>query len=272
MAATRQGLDITGAYQSRLQILVKIASRETRHAWQNFDLDEIDESYGPVRKLVTASVERAQAEAVRLTAGYLGAFLSAELGEAVMPPVLARNAYVGQSFAGLPLDESLDKPRIAAKVAIQDSQDDPAGTALRSLLANVDLDVKAAARAALHDQIASDDRIEGWERAIRGTCAACAGVKDGTVASSGTSLRIHPNCQCVAEPSVVSSLRRGKPITRQTGQQLFDSLDSTEQDAMIGAAAAEKIRKGEATLADFVEHSAPGETPGFIRQKPVDDL
>lgn len=36
---------------------------------------------------------------------------------------------------------------------------------------------------------------------------------------------------------------------------------------MLGPAAAEKVRSGEATLADFVEKDG-----GFIRQKPVEDL
>jgi hypothetical protein len=58
---------------------------------------------------------------------------------------------------------------------------------------------------------------------------------------------------------------------RPTGQEIFDSMSPEEQDEMIGAAAAEAIRQGEATLADFVERVAPGDTPGFIRQKPVAD-
>lgn len=56
-------------------------------------------------------------------------------------------------------------------------------------------------------------------------------------------------------------------VKRPTGQQLFDSLSKEKQDEMLGPAAAEKVRSGEATLADFVEKDG-----GFIRQKPVEDL
>ena len=53
---------------------------------------------------------------------------------------------------------------------------------------------------------------------------------------------------------------------RPTGQDHFDSLSPAEQDEMVGPAAAEKIRAGEATLADFVQRDG-----GFIRQRPVED-
>jgi hypothetical protein len=59
---------------------------------------------------------------------------------------------------------------------------------------------------------------------------------------------------------------------RPTGKQRFDALTVEEQDALIGAEAAQMIRDGEATLADFVQRTSPGDTPGFIRQKPVEDL
>jgi hypothetical protein len=54
---------------------------------------------------------------------------------------------------------------------------------------------------------------------------------------------------------------------RPTGQEIFDSLSKAEQDEMLGPEAAEQVRKGEATLADFVK-----EEGGFITQRPVADL
>jgi hypothetical protein len=202
MAATAQALRLTDSYRVRLKALVRVADHEARQQFQDLDLDEISESYGPIRTRVANSVARAQTEAVRLTAGYLGAFLSTELGEVISPPTIAAAEYVGKSFGGLPLADSLDSPRIAMLMAIKEGQPDPRGTGLRVLLQNVDLDVKAAARAALADQIAADDRIEGWTRAIRGTCAACAGLAAEATSPPGTPLEIHPNCECVSEPVV----------------------------------------------------------------------
>jgi hypothetical protein len=56
---------------------------------------------------------------------------------------------------------------------------------------------------------------------------------------------------------------RGRP----TGQEIFDSLSKAEQDEMLGPEAAEKVRQGEATLADFVMHDG-----NFITQKPVEQV
>lgn len=56
------------------------------------------------------------------------------------------------------------------------------------------------------------------------------------------------------------------PHPQPTGQAVFDDLSAEAQDEMVGPAAAEKIRKGEATLADFVQRDG-----GFITQKPAEE-
>lgn len=195
---TQPSLRVTDAYRARLQALVESASRDARSAWRGLEWEDIDASYRPIQVRVARSVERAQTEAVRLTAGYLGAFLTTELGEPVGTPPLAPRDYVGKSYGDLPLLESLDKPRIALLNANAARTPDPKGVGLRALLANVDLDVKGAARSALQDRIEADERIEGWQRAVKGTCGACMGAG----ASDGARMQIHPNCQCVSEPEV----------------------------------------------------------------------
>lgn len=64
-----------------------------------------------------------------------------------------------------------------------------------------------------------------------------------------------------------TAAERKQAAIRPTGQEIFDSLSPEKQDEMLGPAAAEKVRSGEATLADFVEKDG-----GFIRQRPVEDL
>lgn len=73
-------------------------------------------------------------------------------------------------------------------------------------------------------------------------------------------------------PHQTTAEERDRAGIRPTGQEVFDSLSVAEQDEVLGPAAAEKVRKGEATLEDFVERTSPGDTPGFIRQKPVEDV
>jgi hypothetical protein len=69
------------------------------------------------------------------------------------------------------------------------------------------------------------------------------------------------------EGSVRKATKAERRHRRPTGQEIFDSLSKAEQDEMLGPAAAEQVRKGEATLADFVK-----EDGGFITQRPVEDL
>jgi hypothetical protein len=68
----------------------------------------------------------------------------------------------------------------------------------------VDVDLMNAGRESLREAMERDDRIEGWQRAVRGTCGACGG--DIAVAVStelpAIPLKVHPYCQCVTEPVV----------------------------------------------------------------------
>lgn len=211
---TSPALKVTDAYRSRLQALVTSASRDARSAWTDLEWADIDASYQPIQRRVARSVERAQTEAVRLTAGYLGAFLTMELGEPVGAPTILVRDYVGKSFGGLPLFDSLDKPRIALLSANVEGAD-PMGVGLRVMLANVDLDVKGAARSALQDQIEADERIEGWQRAVKGTCAACMGAAGN---EHGVAMPVHPHCQCVSEPLVESKAPESLPSITGTAE------------------------------------------------------
>jgi hypothetical protein len=56
-----------------------------------------------------------------------------------------------------------------------------------------------------------DDRIVGYQRALKGTCGACSGSRSYEAFSPNApvvELKVHPNCQCVAEPVVTPSKPR----------------------------------------------------------------
>jgi hypothetical protein len=165
------------------------------------------------------NVKNAQRDAVRMTAGYLGAYMSSELGEHVPPPSLPSQRYVGKSFTDQNLDEALRSPLVKVKVANKEGQPDPMGIGLKAMLATVDLNVKTAARQSLQDAMVADDRITGWRRAVRGTCDACMGAADGSTLPPGTPLDIHPNCDCVSE-AVVPTFRYEGPANREVEAQV----------------------------------------------------
>lgn len=269
MPASRRSLQLTETYRSRLRALVDGVDREAKQVWGELSWDDLRGSYEPIAQRVNTSIQRAQTAAVRLTAAYITAYLSTELGKRQRTVSIPSSNYVGTSYGDLPLDEALQKPLISLLVANGKGEPDPMGTGLKALRTNIDLNVKHAGRKALQDVIEADERIVGWRRAVKGTCAACSGLATDAQSPPGTPLEIHPNCECVSE-AVVRNVPNRFP--RPTGRDLFTALAADKQDELLGPEAAEKVRNGDATLEDFVQHESPGDTPGFITQKPVEDL
>lgn len=226
--------------------------------------DDLRGSYEPIAQRVNTSIQRAQTAAVRLTAAYLTAYLSSELGRRQRTVSIPSKNYVGRSYGDLPLDEALQKPLISLLVANGKGEPDPMGTGLKALRANIDLNVKHAGRKALQDATEADVRISGRQRAVAGTCAACEALSGSTIR-----FEVHPGCECVEAP-VVRDVPDRFPIP--TGLSLFMAKTKPEQDAAVGIDAADKIRNGEADLTDFVKHERPEGAPGFLIQKPLQDL
>jgi len=253
MPSNRSSLRLTEDYRAKLTALSEDAQQAARSSWGRLDYDNLSSSYVPLGDAIARAVERGQREAVYLTAGYLGAFLSSELGQRVSPPTVRPNGYVGKSFRGEPLRPTLDKPLIATLVAIREVQQDPLGIGLRALLANVDLDVKQAARQALIDEIEADERIDGFIRSVRGTCPACAS-KAG--ADGHTKFPVHPHCQCIGEPNV--KVPDNKRNQRLSGEQRFDRMSYQEQDELLGPDLAQAVRDNRVKLADLGSISADG--------------
>lgn len=264
MPSTKQSLRITEDYRAKLSALTKGAQRQARSDWQRLEWNNLSSSYVPIGDAIAQAIERAQTEAVYLSAGYLGAFLTSELGERVTPPTVSPKTYVGKSFGGQPLRATLDKPLIAVLVAIREGQPNPLGLGLRSLMANVDLDVKQAARQMLIDEIAGDKRMAGFQRAIRGTCPVC----ESAAGDYGTiQFPVHPGCQCVNEPIVHTANNQNEK--RLSGEQRFNTLSYAEQDQLLGPDVAQLLRDGRIKLTDVGTASKDG---AFITNRPIADI
>jgi hypothetical protein len=133
----------------------------------------------------------------------------------------------------------------------------------------VSVDYDHAHRTALLDGLAADERFQGWQRAVTGTCGACAGDIAVEVSTNLPSipLQVHPNCQCVTQPVVT-----GVPqtITLPTGTEIFNAKSTREQDEMVGPKAAAAVRAGSVGLEELVERSPlDSDQDDFITQKPL---
>jgi hypothetical protein len=199
------------------------AKSEARKAWAQVDQANLDGTY-PVGMLAL-SVSVLQRDAARLSAAYIQAFVSSELGRPIdVPLVDARQ--VGSARNGDELRKALRSPLIGVKVGIRDGKDVPAALAEggRTLERIVGLATDTAAREAL--RLASDHstHILGWRRAIRGTCGACMGAATSEMHPADGELDIHPNCACVAEPVVKAepyNPKKGENVEVQNAHELI---------------------------------------------------
>jgi hypothetical protein len=262
LPSNARSLQLTDAYRRRLVSLAERVERVAREAWPTIDgfdtTDWVDQ--------MAAQVARAQVEGIRLTAGYIGAFIRSETGHGRTPAIDSRK-YVGISRDGRPLREALVSPLIGVRAALK--QGLPSNTALRLGLVRgtrmVGFEAMQTPREALVDAIKDNDQLSGFQRSVAGTCAAC-------MALSGVSaphFEVHPNCQCVPMPTVLGA---ANTFPLPTGAALFRELTPEKQAAAVGPEAAELIRDGHADLKDFVSHSSQAEQADFITQKPVDEV
>jgi hypothetical protein len=222
MPAASSSLAITRRYQDGMVALRKKAQAEARDTWGRIDSRDLTGTYNV--GMLTLSVSTLQREAARLSAGYVQAFVSSELGRPIpIPLVDARQ--VGKARNGDVLRRQLMSPLIGVKADIGNGKD--VDLAIReggrTLERVVGLATDTAARESLRLALQDSPYVGGWRRAIRGTCGACIGAADGVISSEAQELDIHPNCGCVSEPVVKAEPYKPKKNERievQNGLEL----------------------------------------------------
>jgi hypothetical protein len=211
--------------------------REAKRIWNGVNPDDLDATFNLGQLELTVST--LQREAARLSSAYLSTFIASELGEPERPPALS---VWDKAFGGGDLREALRSPVIKAKMLIKDgSRPRVAVSLVRPILvSDVGLFIDTAARESLRQGMEMDDRIVGYQRALKGTCGACAGSRTYEAFSENAPvvpLMVHPNCQCVAEPVVTKSWHYRDQDSR-LGAQTPQSLEATGVQPGTQAAAA----------------------------------
>jgi hypothetical protein len=260
MPANQKSLRLVDAYRSRLLALSDRVETTARELWPR--IEDLDGTTWPEQ--MASVVTRAQTEGVRLTAGYLAAYLRSESGRGTVPAIDSAR-YAGVSRDGRPLAEALRSPIIGVLSSLKqgDSPDKALALGLVRARRSVAFEAVQTPREALLDAIEEHPRIEGFQRQVAGTCGACMAL------SGEPNMEVHPGCQCLPVPKVSGV---ATAIAIPTGTQLFRSLSTQQQDAAVGSQAAELIREGDADLKDFVAHSRQEERDDHITQRPVDQV
>jgi hypothetical protein len=213
MPAAESSLRITEAYRARLFGLRSQLERRAETLWPTIDgLDDFTWT-----NKAAAATQNAQREAVALTGAYLTAFLTSEVGTRTRGPILDTRRYSGLSRDGRPLRDALRSPMIGVRFKLKEgaTPEEALAYGLNRAKRMVSVDYDHAHRTALLDGLAADERFQGWQRAVTGTCGACAGDIAVEVSTNLPSipLQVHPNCQCVTEPVVA---RRTVPASSVT--------------------------------------------------------
>ena len=268
MPASQSSLSLTETYRRKAAQISNRLVATAQLAWLEMMPADLDrERWVAITTVRTAQAQRQQ---VRLAGAYLSSFVLTETGSR-QPIRLDSAPYVNVSRDGRSLQDQLRSPLIAVRQALQE------GAAFLEALhvghervrVAVGTNVDAAGRSAISDALVREDVFVGWQRALAGTCGACAGAAVGRQ-GVGLPFKVHPGCRCVQEPLV-----RGAPnrFPRPTGQQLFDGLTARQQDEMLGPKAATAVRDGIIALQDLVKEPSgrAAEEADWIHQGPVTD-
>lgn len=274
MALQRASLAVTERYRAEMLRLRRSGTLEARRTWAAVRPADLDATYDVAT--LALWVEQRQRAAARASSAYLAAFVASELGEETVP-LPADYEATGKTYERNELRESLRNPMIGVKVGIASGK-----TPAEALATNrervermVALAIDTAGREALRSGIEADERIEGWQRAVGGTCGACLGdvAVETSVELPSIPIRVHPYCQCVTEPYVVRPPRAVEAAPRPSGRELFERMSATEQDEALSPPVAAAVRAGEVELADLVrERRIDGPAPNFIAQASAAEL
>lgn len=225
MASKRTSAQITERYRSRVLAIRQRAQREAESAWRRVDHRDLDGTWQP--GLLALMVEAMQREAARASGAYLQTYLESEL-RMQLPQTVVDATMVGQARNGDSLRRQLDSPMLGVKHAIKQGASAPVALAagLPALTRVVGLATDTAARTALTRAMAASPHVDGWRRAVKGTCGACIGAARQRPWPVGTPMGIHPNCQCVSEPC--ARWRRAEDVLRGR----WDNLTAADRQAV----------------------------------------
>lgn len=199
MAANPKSLRVTDAYRQWVVRERKALQLRARELWPT--IQELDSTKWVERMAV--ALRTRQEQGVRLSGSYLAAYLTSETGVKVPPVAVDATKYVGVTRDGRPIEEALQSPLVGVLGKLKQGvpSDEALAYGLNRAERMVGVEFDHAHRQSLLDRIDAEPLVEGWQRALAGTCGACAAVADGSVSGSPR-FDVHPGCQCISEPVV----------------------------------------------------------------------
>lgn len=227
-------------YRRRLAVSERV-SATTNRLWRSFNPDNLDAGWDQLSGTIALAVYNGQLASATMSVPYVEAVLAAQ-GYQGPPSSTAPELYAGVAPDGAALTPLLYGAVTSVKQAV--------GTGARTASA---FEVGAAYLAAVvktvivemgrnADMVHSLGRgVKRYTRAVSpNACSRCA-ILAG-IASASVAFPRHPNCQCVAVPTVDPKKIGMKQFTDPWSY--FESLSKAEQDRIFTIAGAQAIRDG----------------------------
>lgn len=271
MPANARSLLVTDGYRRRRAVLRDQAVTVATNNWRRIDPRNLDRSHAAWVTRTAPLLADLQRIGARLSAAYLTAYLSSEMGRRTSAARVDLAARVGRARDGRAIDETLVPTLYTVKGAIGEGLEMAAALSqgLSRAVGVVGEEAVAPARGALSDGMVADDRIVGWRRVTSGGCGACLALADGAIHADDDFIEVHDNCSCDSEPVVADV---DDSAARPTGHEMFTALGKDDQDALLGEEKAQLIRTGEVALHDLVQREPMAVIPDGITERPLQDL
>lgn len=267
---------LTDAYRAQVVALRRRSLVVVSGLW-TLEQGSLDRSFAEWLTTAERVVTASQAQAARLSAAFVAAFVSSELGETVDPPPIAVDDYAGVTADGRSVRAELAPALFTVKRALSAGETFDRASQMGQARAtrNAEAEVAAAADRALDDTLTAEPRVRGWRRvASARSCGACLASATGAVQRDRAVLLRHPSCSCTKEPVVAGVTERAR---RKTGRELFDDLSVDEQNRLFagrgGEAKAELIRSGDVELEALASVDRQvTDRPAILTETPLERL
>lgn len=213
------------------------AAAELGRLWAQVDRRNIADSWRLFLPRALVVLTAAQTLAASAADGYVDSTLTGGTESRLLP-----QAFAGVASDGRPLVTLLQQPVFTALHQIGAGVTPGRGMASGGFLLDAigRTQVADAGRVAVGTAIAAHPRATGYARLVVGkTCSRCL-ILAGRIYRWNTGFARHPRCDCRHAP--LSGPAPDGLITNPRAH--FDSLDRTQQNALLGEAGAEAVRNG----------------------------
>lgn len=274
MPASARSLTLEQLHRARIQAIARRTAALVADRYDRIDPDNLAAGFRVFVPVAAELIAAGQRDAQAATAGFYGAYTTAELGTA-RPTPTPRSGIAGTTVDGRPIRAPLAAVVPATYLAIKTGRPllQALGFGRYAAIRIAGSEASDAAWRELLADIQGDPAAAGWTWVSSGrSCGACLAQADNRTRPATQRMGRHAGCDCTAAPVLAGAPDRAR---RPTGREAFDRMTPAEQAATFkagGAAKAAAIRDGRIGLEDLVRVEQHADWRATITEASLADL